>query len=100
MGVLRANCIVIPRIPESHTLLNNPASFFRFTLSKLSSSLSKEFQTFEFALMKTFAMTLGELDYENDFILAKTKPHYPGAVNVVFVLFVLAMPIILMNMLV
>ena len=45
-------------------------------------------------------MTLGELDYENDFILPKTKPHYPEAVNIVFVLFCLAMPIILMNMLV
>ena len=63
-------------------------------------SLLKEFQTFEFALMKTFAMTLGELDYENDFILPKTEPHYPEAVNIVFVLFVLTMPIILMNMLV
>ena len=50
--------------------------------------------------MKTFAMTLGELDYENDFIKASPKPHYPEAVNIVFVVFVLAMPIILMNMLV
>ena len=50
--------------------------------------------------MKTFAMTLGELDYENDFIIEKSKRHYSEAVNVVFVLFCLAMPIILMNMLV
>jgi len=50
--------------------------------------------------MKTFAMTLGELDYENDFVLPKTKQHYPEAVNIVFVLFSLAMPIILMNMLI
>ena len=45
-------------------------------------------------------MTLGELEYENDFILENSKRHYPEAVNVVFVLFCLAMPIILMNMLV
>lgn len=45
-------------------------------------------------------MTLGELDYENDFIKASPGPPYPEAVNIVFVLFVLAMPIILMNMLV
>ena len=68
----------------------NPALFF----------LSQEFHTFEFALMKTFAMTLGELDYENDFIIKKSMRHYSEAVNVVFVLFCLAMPIILMNMLV
>ena len=45
-------------------------------------------------------MTLGEMEYENDFILENSKRHYPEAVNVVFVLFCLAMPIILMNMLV
>ena len=60
--------------------------------------LSQEFHTFEFALLKTFAMTLGELDFEDDFI--KERSIYSGAVNVVFVLFCLAMPIILMNMLV
>ena len=62
--------------------------------------LSQEFHTFQFALMKTFAMTLGELDYENDFIIEKSKRQYSEAVNVVFVMFCLAMPIILMNMLV
>ena len=62
--------------------------------------LSQEFHTFEFALLKTFAMTLGEMDYENDFILQNSEQRYPEAVNVVFVLFCLAMPIILMNMLV
>ncbi|CAH3024860.1 unnamed protein product [Porites evermanni] len=62
--------------------------------------LSQEFHTFEFALLKTFAMTLGELDYENDFIIQKSERHYSEAVNVVFVLFCLAMPIILMNMLI
>ena len=62
--------------------------------------LSQEFNTFEFALLKTFAMTLGELDYENDFIKEQSMRHYSVAVNVVFVLFCLAMPIILMNMLV
>lgn len=45
-------------------------------------------------------MTLGELDYENDFIKAPSRPPYPEAVNIVFVLFALSMPIILMNMLV
>ena len=49
--------------------------------------------------MKTFAMTLGELNYESDFI-PDIKLHYPLASNVMFVFFSLAMPIILMNMLV
>lgn len=61
---------------------------------------NKEFQFYQFALLKTFAMTLGELDYENDFIKAPSRPPYPEAVNIVFVLFALSMPIILMNMLI
>ena len=44
-------------------------------------------------------MTLGELNYESDFI-PDVKLHYPLAANAVFVFFCLAMPIILMNMLV
>lgn len=50
-------------------------------------------------MLKTFAMTLGELNYESDFI-PDVKLHYPLAANAVFVFFCLAMPIILMNMLV
>ncbi|RMX38686.1 hypothetical protein pdam_00005931 [Pocillopora damicornis] len=57
------------------------------------------FDTLEYALMKTFAMTLGELNYESDFI-PDIKLHYPLASNVMFVFFSLAMPIILMNMLI
>ena len=45
-------------------------------------------------------MTLGEFEYEETFILPDTKLRYPVAANIVFVLFALAMPIILMNMLV
>ena len=44
-------------------------------------------------------MTLGELNYEPHFI-PDIQLHYPLAANAVFVLFCLAMPIILMNMLV
>lgn len=57
------------------------------------------FDTLEYAMMKTFTMTLGELNYESDFI-PDIKLHYPLASNVLFVFFSLAMPIILMNMLV
>jgi len=59
----------------------------------------ENFSTFEYALLKTFAMTLGELNYESDFI-PDVKLHYPLAANAVFVFFCLAMPIILMNMLI
>lgn len=61
--------------------------------------VQSNFDTLEYALMKTFAMTLGELNYESDFI-PDIKLHYPLASNVMFVFFSLAMPIILMNMLV
>ncbi|XP_022786604.1 transient receptor potential cation channel subfamily A member 1-like isoform X2 [Stylophora pistillata] len=49
-------------------------------------------------LLTIFAMTLGELNYADNFMPLE----YPFAelINVLFILFVLAMPIILMNMLV
>ena len=48
--------------------------------------------------MKVFIMTLGELNYESIFI--DRDMHYPTSMNILFVLFCLGMPIILMNMLV
>ena len=49
-------------------------------------------------LLTIFAMTLGELNYADNFMPLE----YPFAelINALFILFVLAMPIILMNMLV
>ena len=49
-------------------------------------------------ILTTFVMTLGELNYADNFM----PWEYPFAIliNTLFVLFVLAMPIILMNMLV
>ena len=49
--------------------------------------------------MTMFVMTLGELNYADTF-LPWEELQFPAAVNILFVLFVLGMPIILMNMLV
>ena len=49
--------------------------------------------------MTMFVMTLGELNYADTF-LPWEELQFPAAVNILFVLFVLGMPIILMNLLV
>ena len=49
--------------------------------------------------MTMFVMTLGELNY-SDIFMPWEDMHFATSVNVFFVLFVLGMPIILMNMLV
>ncbi|XP_032219687.2 transient receptor potential cation channel subfamily A member 1 isoform X2 [Nematostella vectensis] len=57
------------------------------------------FSTLWYSILKTFAMTLGELDMENNFI-PSSKLNYAPAMNILFILFCLGMPIILMNMLI
>lgn len=50
-------------------------------------------------LVTTFVMTLGEMNYSENFMPWELFP-FSNLVNVLFVIFVFAMPIILMNMLV
>jgi len=49
--------------------------------------------------MTMFVMTLGEMNYADTFMPWKDLPH-PTLTNILFLLFALGMPIILMNMLV
>lgn len=71
----------------------------RFSFHVVCSFLQLAYSTLWYSIMKTFAMTLGELNYEDTFI-PSSKLHYAPAMNVLFLLFCLIMPIILMNMLV
>ena len=50
-------------------------------------------------MMTVFVMTLGELSYEDRF-MPWDSLEYPTLANILFFMFVLGMPIILMNMLV
>ena len=50
-------------------------------------------------LVTTFVMTLGEMNYAENFMPWELFP-FSNLTNVLFVIFVFAMPIILMNMLV
>lgn len=50
-------------------------------------------------LVTTFVMTLGEMNYSENFMPWELFP-FSNLANVLFVIFVFAMPIILMNMLV
>ena len=50
-------------------------------------------------MMTVFVSTLGELNYAETF-MPWDKLEYPALTNILFFLFVLGMPIILMNMLV
>ena len=57
------------------------------------------YESFKNSFLNNFAMTLGELNYKDTFIEGAAIP-YPAAMNVLFIIFVLTMPIIMMNMLV
>ena len=57
------------------------------------------YATFPYSMMTIFVMTLGELNYA-DIFMPWDKLEYSALTNILFFLFVLGMPIILMNMLV
>lgn len=57
------------------------------------------YATFPYSMMTIFVMTLGELNYA-DLFMPWDKLEYATLTNILFFLFVLGMPIILMNMLV
>jgi len=61
-----------------------------------------EFNSIGLALAQTFVMTVGELNYQSTFLNTYEEGHmaFPGVTYSVFVLFVLLMPILLMNLMV
>ena len=72
---------------HSHNLTQN---FYYF---------QETYSTFPYSMMTIFVMTLGELNYADTF-MPWGKLEYATLTNILFFLFVLGMPIILMNMLV
>lgn len=62
----------------------------------------KEFGTVPLSLMQTFVMMVGELNYQNNFLDAYLKDELPFTLLtfLVFVHFVLFMPILLVNLMV
>ena len=62
-------------------------------------TVSFQFATFPTSMMTVFVMTLGELSYEDRF-MPWDSLEYATLANILFFMFVLGMPIILMNMLV
>lgn len=61
-----------------------------------------EFSSISLALAQTFVMTVGELNYQSTFLEAfeNGQMAFSGTTYLVFVLFVLLMPILLMNLMV
>jgi len=59
----------------------------------------EHFSNFSYVLMTMYVMTLGELNYHEDFFPWDELP-FPALTNILFVVLVLGMPIIMMNMLV
>ncbi|KAA0704824.1 Transient receptor potential cation channel subfamily A member 1 [Triplophysa tibetana] len=61
-----------------------------------------EFSSISLALAQTFVMTVGELNYQSTFLDAfeNGRMAFPGTTYFVFVLFVLLMPILLMNLMI
>lgn len=68
-------------------------------LSVASLFFQEHFSQFSYALMTMYVMTLGELNYHEDF-LPWNELAFPTLTNVLFIVLVLGMPIIMMNMLV
>ena len=62
-------------------------------------NFQEPYATFPYSMMTIFVMTLGELNYADNF-MPWGKLEYAILTNILFFLFVLGMPIILMNMLV
>lgn len=61
-----------------------------------------EFSSISLALAQTFVMTVGELNYQSTFQNAyeNGRMAFPGVTYFIFVIFVLLMPILLMNLMV
>uniref|UniRef100_A0A8C2BNP4 Transient receptor potential cation channel, subfamily A, member 1b n=1 Tax=Cyprinus carpio TaxID=7962 RepID=A0A8C2BNP4_CYPCA len=61
-----------------------------------------EFRSISLALAQTFVMTVGELNYQSIFLNAyeNNRMAFPGVTYFIFVLFVLFMPILLMNLMI
>uniref|UniRef100_A0A8C1ILP5 Ion transport domain-containing protein n=1 Tax=Cyprinus carpio TaxID=7962 RepID=A0A8C1ILP5_CYPCA len=61
-----------------------------------------EFSSISLALAQTFVMTVGELNYQSIFLNAyeNNRMAFPGVTYFIFVLFVLFMPILLMNLMI
>ncbi|XP_050954763.1 transient receptor potential cation channel subfamily A member 1b isoform X1 [Labeo rohita] len=61
-----------------------------------------EFSSISLALAQTFVMTVGELNYQSTFLNAyeNSRMAFPGVTYLIFVLFVLLMPILLMNLMI
>ncbi|KAL9951394.1 hypothetical protein ACROYT_G044048 [Oculina patagonica] len=72
---------------------------FSSTFYLLLDEETEPYATFPYSMMTIFVMTLGELNYA-DIFMPWDKLRYAALTNIVFFLFVLGMPIILMNMLV
>ncbi|KAJ7373027.1 Transient receptor putative cation channel sub A member 1 [Desmophyllum pertusum] len=72
---------------------------FSSTFYLLLDEETEPYSTFPYSMMTIFVMTLGELNYA-DIFMPWDKLEYATLTNILFVMFVLGMPIILMNMLV
>lgn len=72
---------------------------FSSTFYLLLDEQTEPYATFPYSMMTIFVMTLGELNYA-DLFMPWDKLEYAALTNILFFMFVLGMPIILMNMLV
>ena len=72
---------------------------FPFFHTLILFSKQEQYASFPYSMMTIFVMTLGEMNYA-DVFMPWAKLEYAILSNILFVMFVLGMPIIIMNMLV
>lgn len=87
--------ITVPRTFVRHCIVVKYCAKYMWRLS----CSQEHFSNFSYALMTMYVMTLGELNYHDDFLPWDVLP-FPVLTNILFVVLVLGMPIIMMNMLV
>ncbi|KAK9692812.1 Ankyrin repeats (3 copies) [Popillia japonica] len=67
----------------------------------LSKGNHKPFENIPLSLMRTFSMMLGEIDFVNTYVThTGTQLHFPIPAYIILILFMVLMPILLMNLLI
>ena len=99
MLVVFISSLLLSKTFTSKISIKSSSLFLSFFTLCFFFSKQERFASFPYSMMTIFVMTLGELNYA-DVLMPWDKREYATLSNVLFIMFVLGMPIIIMNMLV
>ena len=99
MWVVFISSLLLSKTCSSKISIKSSSLFLSVFTLWFCFSKQERFSSFPYSMMTIFVMTLGELNYA-DVLMPWDKHEYATLSNVLFIMFVLGMPIIIMNMLV